>query len=44
MEIGGDNSASTYVLHPFDLCSYQFQELEFRLMSDERDEELKSSR
>ena len=43
MEVVGNDSASAYVLCPFDLCSSQFQKSEFRLKSDERERELKSS-
>jgi hypothetical protein len=36
MEVVGNDSASAYVLHPFDLHSFQFQKSEFKLKSDGR--------
>ena len=40
MEVVGNDSASAYVLRPFDLCLFQFRKSEIELKSDEREREL----
>ena len=37
MEVVGNDSASAYVLRPFDLRSFQFRKSEIELKSDERE-------
>src|ERR1700734_1504306 len=44
MEVVGNDSASVYVLRPFDLRLFQFRKSEIELKSDERERELKSSK
>ena len=40
MEVVGNDSASAYVLRPFDLRSFQFRKSEIKLKSDERERTL----